>query len=203
MRTIEVDESQFRNNEVLRQTVARMLTNPQARKLVQQAQKIIDPNVVIPEIDAAAPIQAELAAVRQQTAADIAAMRQQMEQERVQRENEAIRARLDNQWLQGRNSLVEQGVLPEAITEIEKIMVDKGIVDHDIAAAYYQKMNPPVTPIASGGFAGFGAAMPEASDNDAIKELWETRGESDRALDKLITASISDQRRPAIAGMRR
>ena len=203
MSTIEVDESQFRNNEALRQTVARMLTNPQARKLMHQAQKIVDPNVVIPEIDAAAPIQAELAALRQATATELAEIKRQREEDRVARENEAVRSRLDNQWMAGRNSLREQGVLDEAIAEIEKIMVDKGIVDHDIAAAYYQKLNPPVTPIASGGFGGFGAAMPEASDNDAIKELWDTRGESDRALDKLINASISDQRRPAVAGTRR
>src|ERR1700719_3801302 len=51
MPKIEVDEEQVRQDAKLRETVAKMLADPQAKRLVQQAHKLVDPNAVTPDLD--------------------------------------------------------------------------------------------------------------------------------------------------------
>ena len=52
MATIEIDESELGNLKKIQATIAKISTNPEGKRLLQKAHKLIDPNAVTPDLDA-------------------------------------------------------------------------------------------------------------------------------------------------------
>jgi hypothetical protein len=61
------------------------------------------------------------------------------------------RHRLENQWLSGRQKLRDAGYNDEGITKVEDFMEKRGVADHEIAMAAFERENPPPKPVATGG----------------------------------------------------
>lgn len=145
MAKVEIDENQLAGLQKTAQIVQQMLSHPKARPLLQQAEKAFNPNLAIPEIDAQAPILSEIEKVNKRLD----------EQEKAAREREEKAAKesaertLRDTWGKGRGKLKSTGYTDEGIDKIEKLMEERGIADHDAAAALYDRLNPPAEPVAS------------------------------------------------------
>jgi len=62
MAKIEVDEAEYNNMVALRGVAAKMVAKPESRRLLEQAQKLVDPNAPTPLLDQEA---AQLAPVKE------------------------------------------------------------------------------------------------------------------------------------------
>lgn len=194
MPQIELDEAQYA--ELARvpeyRSVFEMITgimkNPKARKKLLEARKEADPNASIPELDAAAPINAEISAVRE----ELAATRKELSDDKTARETAKKLANLESQWERGRAELRTQGYTDEGITAIEALMEKEGIASHAAASAYYDRLNPPAEPISpSSGRLGIFDAP---AKDDVMRMLHD--GNDEGFLKETVSQTLGEIRAP-------
>jgi len=192
MAMIEVDENEFTNNKKLVGLVQSMLKNPESRKRVLEAHKIVDPTVVIPEIDAAKPVEAAVAAVEKRFTDFIAAQ----EADRKKEREEAQRNEFVSKFEGGRQRLRESGVTDEGLKKVEELMAAHGIVDHDIGWAAFSKLNPEPEPAPPAPNFGFGGIFADNSKNpdEFLKAMHASRGNDEAALDRRIHEVLMETR---------
>ena len=189
MPMIEVDETEFINNKQLKELVGSMLKNPEARRRVLEAQKIVKPDTAIPELDAAKPVQDAVAALGTKFDEALKEIREEREKEK----EDARMAKLQTRWRDGQNFLREHGYNEEGIKKVEELMEARGIASHEDAAKIFEFDNPPsppATPAGSGSFNLF-----EVQDKgDDFKELLASKGNSESVLRKMTDAAIAEVR---------
>lgn len=167
MAKIEIDEVEYAQRKALSDFVQSALSNPKTRRQVLEVQKALDPNRPIPELDASAPLMEEIKSLRDEMAADKKA-RLEAEQNR---EDEAKLARTRGRWNDGREKLKTRGYTEEGIKAIEKIMEDEGVLNHDIAAAHFDKLNPPPSPVTTGSNRWSFLPSKDDGGDDLMKKL--------------------------------
>lgn len=192
MPTIEVDENAFVNNQRLVGLVQKMLANPKARQKVLEAHKEVDPNVVIPEIDARKPVEDALSVVTKKMDDFIAEHRAEKAKER----EDAQRNEFVSKFERGRQSLREQGVTDDGLKAVEDLMAKAGIVDHEIGWAAFSKLNPEPEPAPPAPNFGFGGIFSDVSKNpdEFIKAMHASRGNDEAALDRRIHEVLMETR---------
>lgn len=164
----EIDETELvalRNNSSL---LAKAMANPKAREQVLRGLKAANPDLPIPELDAKAPMMEELEGFGK----TLKEMRDEMKADKEAREQEKNLAKLQTQWGEGRSKVARQGYAGESLEALEKFMEEKGVADHEVAAAAFEKMHPVSKPVEynSGKFDFFARKI---DDNDALqKKLW-------------------------------
>lgn len=147
MPAVEIDETELAQLRGVRDTVANMLKNPKSRTQLLHAQKLANPNAVIPEIDAPAPFIEALS----KTNATLEEVKKQLADDRSAREDEKRLGTLNAKWESGRATLRARGYTAEAIEKIEKeIMEPNGVADHEIAANHFDKLHPQAEPLGVG-----------------------------------------------------
>jgi len=190
MATREVDEQEYLASVGVVQAVQSMLKHPEARKLVLKAQKTVNPNAVIPEIDAAAPLANELAGVTKRLddiAASIAA-------DKAARDAEAKVNEFATAWGKQKAKLRDAGYYDDAIEAIEKLAQERGIPDLEAAAALHEKLHPPASPASPSGFGTWNFLEPTEKEGEFTKKLLETKGDDDGALRSEINKALADVR---------
>ncbi len=174
MATVEIDELEFQQNKTLRDTITKMMANPKSKRKLLEAEKILNPDKKIPEIDDPNPTEEALKA---QNKAFEDYKKEQAEKEAKREQDDKIRS-LKVQKDEGIAKLKRDGWLKESIEEVEKIMDEKGILDPEIAAAYYEKNHPPQDPVMPGGSGSWGFLETAVADQDEFtKRLLETKGD--------------------------
>lgn len=194
MPMIEVDENAFHNNAKLVGLVQQMLKNPTARRKVLEAHKTIDPNVVIPELDAAKPVEDAVSAVTKRMEDFMAKVEVDREKEKSDAQRNAFVSKFEG----GRNSLRDQGVTDEGLKAVEDLMAKAGIVDHEIGWAAFSKLNPEPEPAPPAPNFGLGGVFTDAagkSPDEFIKSMHASRGTDSVALDKRIHEVLQDVRK--------
>jgi len=189
MPEITVDETEFLNNKKLSELVGKMLKNPDSRRRVLEAQKIIEPNTVIPEIDSAKPVHDAVTALGDKFDAVVKELRE----ERTREKEDARLAKLQNQWKAGQEFLRDHGYNDAGIKKVEELMEARGIASHSDAAKIFEFDNPPpppATPAGSGSFNLFDVQ----DKGDDFKELLATHGNSENVLRKMTDAAIAEVR---------
>lgn len=168
MAAVEIDETELvalRNNSSI---LAKAMANPKAREQVLRGLKAASPDLSIPELDAKAPMMDELESFGK----TLKEMRDEMKADKDAREQEKSLSKLQAQWGEGRSKAAKLGYAGESLEALEKFMEDKGVADHEVAAAAFEKMHPVSKPIEhnSGKFDFFARKI---DDNDALqKKLW-------------------------------
>lgn len=145
--------------------LTQLTSNPKTREMVQRAIKLANPDIVIPEIDAADSIRAELAAERE---ARLAAERKYEEdkiRERLEKEHAAVQA--------------EFKLTDEQMTAVYKLMQDERLPSARIAARLYVAQTQPSVPT-SRTIEPPVFSMPE-------KDIWGKGIGNKAALDKIAT----------------
>ena len=217
MPKVEVDESDLLASQATIKALNEMLANPAARRLVLQARKIADPKAVIPEIDAAAPINATLAELATQREADRkaaaeerAALQAERAAEKAERlaEKEAARqaqliSDFEANWSRQKASLRQEGWRDEGIAEIVAHAEKHGIADLEIAAAHWEKLHPPAEPVQPNSTGSWGFMDNVPDDDKFVKAMLASKGDDEGALNAEISASLRDFRAQQAQGSRR
>lgn len=190
MATREIEETALLNMAGVNRAVDLMMANKEARALLLKARKISDPSAVIPEIDAAEPVNAQVDEIKKMMAEEKAA-READKAERAQAEKLAEFAR---GWEKQRSKLRADGWRDEGIENIEKLAQERGIPDLEVAAAYFEKLHPPAEPVQPNGSGSWGFFGDQPEDDTFIKAMLASRGDDEAALDREIAATLKDFR---------
>ena len=165
MAAVEIDEVELLRLRKQDQTVQHIWGNPKARRKIQEAVKEADPNMRIPELEieeaAKAPVMALEKTVKE--------LQEQIAADKADREkNDKLNA-LNYSVETGFGKLRKAGWTDDGLTEVKKLMEERGIIDPEIAAAYYEKQHPPQVPATPSGVGAwnFGEV---ADDTDAYSK---------------------------------
>ena len=190
MPTIEVDEEQVRRDSALRATMAKMLGNPKAKALVEEAYKVVDPNAPTPQLDAQRMVHDAVS----KTQSEVEALKKQIADDKAAAEQASRMSAFENKVEQGFARLRAQGVTKEGIEGVRKIMEDEGIANPEIAWSHFERLHPPQSPVmASTGSWNFIEAPADGTKAD-LKRLVETKGESVSVVDKLAFEALNEVR---------
>lgn len=191
MAHIEIDEVEYNRLKGVADLAAAIHANPEGRKLLERAHKTVNPKAPTPTLAQEEALNAPLADLQKQLA-DVATM---VKDRFDKDETEKKLGALSRQQEEGFARLRDQRYTDEGIAKIRELMTEKGILDPEIAAAYFDRINPPapITPTGSNAV-NFIEAFNDDSDK-ALQALLQSRGESESALNKLVQDSLNDFRK--------
>lgn len=189
MPLVEIDEEEVRQNRQLRGVVTKLLANPKAKLLVQRAQKMVDPGAITPELDQQGAIEEPVSEMQKR----LDAMEKQLKDRDSEAEKTATLSSLSSKIEAGITKLRQDGWTDDGIAGVRKLMDEKGLIDPEIAAAYFEKQHPPqqvAQPSGSGAWNFMEQAPDAASD---LKALIENKGEG-LVVDKLAREALNEVR---------
>lgn len=183
---VEIDETELANLRGVAGVMQKMLNNPKTRGKILEAQKVLNPDAVIPEIDSAAPLKDAMVQLHK----EVQETQKMIRTDKEEREASKAREVLEGKWAEGRAAARKAGYMAEGLEKLEKFMEEKGVADHEIAIAAFEKLNPPEEPVFSSGsrFDAFTAP----SEGDDMKLLLE--GNEQQFLNKKIKETLTDIR---------
>lgn len=191
MARIEIEEADYAALQGIHTSLKGMLNHPEARKMVLKAAKTANPAAVIPEIDAAEPVNKELTEVRGlvQSLADSFAS------DKRERDEAAVLSRFQTRWSEQEQTLRANGWRAAGIEQVRKFAEDNQISDLSIAADAWQARHPDPEPSAVGNSAWnmFGGGAPDKEDT-FVADMMKTGGDDERRLDREIADILKDVR---------
>lgn len=164
MPLIEVDESEFQNSSAAKQLLDKFASNPKLRPKLLGLIKELNPDAAIPEIDTAAPLRAELDAIKQEFTGTVGELKQMLESSSRKRE-------IEDTINSERRKLRKAGWDDEGIQKVEKIMEERGLVDYEAAAALAEKQMPKPVAVEPGDILDQGWNIAEPTENDTDHQL--------------------------------
>jgi len=193
---IEITEEEHNQLQALRGVAAKIVAKPESRRLLEQAQKLVDPNASTPLLDEEARNMAPVRELEKTVNERIA----KFEKEQDDAKREQTLAALAKRQEDGFAALRRDGFLDEGIEKVKKLMEDKGLLDPRDAAAIFLRDNPPQMPATpSGGMTGTSWNFADTtvdSDKD-IQALIGSKGEgavADAAVMRMASAALNDFR---------
>jgi hypothetical protein len=187
---VEIDEEQFLRDQKLRETVAKIMANGDAALKVEEALKMVDPTAKTPRLDQAKVVKEPVDAVRK----EIDDLKAAMAKSDADRTAAEARAKLHEGVQTGLARLRQAGWTDDGIKGVEKIMEEKGILDPDVAAAYFEKQHPPQTPVKPGGAGAWNFMDMPAEGDDDLKKLVESKGQHDGLVQKMAIDALNEVR---------
>ena len=134
---MSLEDLSFEQRDQMAALMRELSDNPQTRKDVLRLTKKIKPELVIPELE-----------IEDKTTSYIEKLENRLaERDAKDREQEALRD-LESR----RTKLMKKGLIKDEseIEEVEKVMLEKGITNHEAAAEYWQWMKQSAAPTPSG-----------------------------------------------------
>jgi hypothetical protein len=134
---MSLEDMSFEQRDQMALLMRELSDNPSTRKDLLRLTKKIKPELVMPELD-----------IEDHTSSAVSKVYQELEQMKSQkREDDAI-ADLNKR----RMSLIKKGLIRDEseIEQVEKIMLDKGITNHESAAEYWDWMKQSAVPTPTG-----------------------------------------------------
>ena len=190
-RMIEVDEAEWNQRQALATVAGNIVRNPNARKLLEQAHKMVDPNAATPVLDAEASHLAPINALKTELSEEISALKKERDDERRKATLDALAQRQTD----GLQRLRRSGYTDEGVAAVQKLMEDKGLLDVDDAVAIFERHNPPQAPATPGGMNAWNYAANIESDTDkGIQNLLKTKGENDQVVMGLAMEALNEFR---------
>lgn len=190
MAKIEVDEEDYRAGSTLRTAVSTLWANPEARKLIQKAQKLVDPKAKTPDLDQDEALRAPIEDVRKEFRDYVA----KTETEKAEAAKEAKLGNLKRIHADGIAELRRQRYTDDGIKAVEALMDEKGILDPLDAAAIFEKMHPPQAPMTPGGTGAWNFTEMPTEGADDLKKLIDTKGNNDLIVDRMAREAIAEAR---------
>jgi hypothetical protein len=192
----EVDEAEYNQLVALRSVASKIVANPAARKRLEEAQKMVDPNAPTPTLDAEAAQLAPINAAKAELEEKIA----KLEKERQDEKREQTLAAIADKQSKAIAKLRREGYTDEGVAAIEKLMETKGLLDVEDAVAIFERANPPQMPATPGGLTGerwnFADQPTDGGDKD-IAALLSNKGDGpggDAAAMRMANATLQEMR---------
>jgi hypothetical protein len=190
MATVEIDESELANFKRIRDTIAKINSDPDGKKLLQRAHKKVDPTALTPDLDA----DEKEAAAKTEWQKKFEELQASIHADKEKRDNDANLAALNTKFEAGRKALREQRYTKEGIEAVEKFMEERGIPDHLVAAAYLEKQNPPQEVMSPRAFGGFNFIEPPKEDDTFLKQMLDSKGDNDGAVLQAAVQAVGELR---------
>lgn len=190
---VELDEAEYNNLIALRGVASKIVGNPTARRLLEQAQKTVDPNAATPMLDQDKLQNEPLNALKVEMQAKIDAL----EKERADEKRETTLAAIAERQTADFAKLRKQGYTDEGIAALQKLMEEEGITKVNNAVAIFERNNPPAQPTTpSGGMTGsaWGFADVNADSDKLIQELIGSKGNNESTVDRMAAQALQDFR---------
>jgi len=167
---MSLEDMSFEQRDELALLMRQLAENPATRKDVLRLTKKLKPELPIPELD-----------IEEHTQNAVSLSNKRVEElEAKLRERDAL-----NDLEQRRNKLMKKGLIQNEsdIEEVEKVMLEKGITNHEAAAEYWQCMKQSAAPTPSG-------YNPSAINKFDLNKYWKNpvagaRDEAAKALNEL------------------
>ncbi len=194
MAKIEVDEGDYNRMLALQGVASRIVADPKARRKLEEAHKLVDPNASTPFLDQERLANEPMTAMRTELTDQIAALKKERDDEKREQTLASIADKQAKAFARLKN---EHRYTDEGVEAVRKLMETKGLLDVDDAVAIFERANPPAVPATpGGGMTGTSWGFADVNDqSDAlIKELIATKGESGSATDRLATNALNDFR---------
>ena len=174
MANVELDEVELQRLQKQDRTVHALMANPKAKKKIFEAYKDVVPDARIPELEMEAAAKAPVEALEK----EFKDFREQVEKDKAEREkNDRLNA-LNGTVESGMAKLRRAGWTDDGLTEVRKLMDERGILDPEIAAAYYEKQHPPQNPATPSGVGGWDFTAP-VEDDSYTKTLLSSKSAAD------------------------
>lgn len=177
----------------LRNVAGKIVAKPESRRLLEQAQKLVDPNAATPMLDEEARTRAPVEALEKTLNDKLAAL----DKERADEKREANLAAIAQRQTAGLAQLRKQGYTDEGVAAVQKLMEDKGLLDVDDAVAIFERANPPQMPSTpQGGMTGTAWGFADVNDQSdkLIQELIGSKGQNDSVTDRMAANALQDFR---------
>lgn len=199
MAIIEIDEAEYNRMKGVADLAARIHANPKGRVLLEQAHQTVNPKAPTPAIEEERRFAEPLNDVQKQIAELTSLVTKKFSDDETNAKLGALARQQDEGFDRLRR---EEHYTDAGIEAVRKIMSEKGILDPEVAAAYHARINPPslATPTGSNSF-NLVEAFNDDSDK-ALKELMDSHGNSESALNKLVAESLNDFRKAVPSGRR-
>ena len=199
MAVVEISEEEYARHKRVLDAVTKMAKHPKAAKLLEAANKELDPNAATPLADADAKLKEPVSALEKKIDEFIASQAENA----TKADKAAKEAALKEKWESGRAALKADRWNDEGIKALEDFMEKHGIVDHQIGLAAFEKINPPPAPAMPVNTGSWDWGQGENPDK-TVASLVETiggRGNPDPIVDKMAFNALSEFRQSM--GMRR
>ena len=190
MATVELDEVELQRLQKQDRTVHALMANPKAKKKIFEAYKDVVPDARIPELEMEAAAKAPVEALEK----EFKDFREQVEKDKAERDkNDRLNA-LNGTVESGMAKLRRAGWTDDGLTEVRKLMDERGILDVEIAAAYYEKQHPPQEVATPRGVGGWNF-VENVQDGEAdLKKLLESKGNNEALADKMAREALNEIR---------
>jgi len=134
---MSLEDMSFEQRDQMALLMRELSDNPETRKEILRLTRKVKPGLVIPELD-----------IEDHTSSAVSKVYQELEQMKSQKREDDAVADLNKR----RMSLIKKGLIQDEseIEQVEKIMLDKGITNHESAAEYWDWMKQSAKPTPTG-----------------------------------------------------
>src|ERR1700731_5313906 len=121
---VEVDEAEYNRMMALQQVASKIVSNPAARRRLEEAHKLVDPNAATPLLDADRAQNEPVNALKTELSAEIKALREERENEKREM---TLRQLADKQERDFARLKSEHRYTDEGVPAVRKLMETKGL----------------------------------------------------------------------------
>ena len=175
MANVELDEVELQRLQKQDRTVHTLMANPKSKRKILEAYKEHDPNARIPELEMEEAARAPVNALEK----TVTELRNELAADKKARDDEKRLSALTNTVEGGIAKLRRAGWTDDGLTEVRKLMDERGILDPEIAAAYYEKQHPPQNPANPSGVGGWNFMDAPAEDDTYVKAITASKSAAD------------------------
>jgi hypothetical protein len=176
MANVELDEVELQRLQKQDRTVHALMANPQAKKKIFEAYRVVEPNARIPELDIEEAAKAPVVELEK----TVKALQTQIDTDKAEREKQLKLDALNGNMERGFAKLRSQGWLDDGIENVKKLMEEKGYIDPEDAAAIYLAKHPPQAPATPSGTGSWNFLEAPADAGDSYtKTLLASKGAAD------------------------
>lgn len=190
MPAVEIDEVELLRLRKQDATVHALLANPKAKRKIFEAYKEHDPNARIPELEIEEAARAPVVELQKQ----VQTLTKKIEDDEAERKKNASLTALNGNIEKGKAKLRKDGWTDEGLAALDKVMEERGILDVEVAAAFYEKQNPPATPATPRGVGGWNFVDQVQESDVDLKQLLDSKGNNEALADKMAREALNEFR---------
>lgn len=193
MPKVEIDEAEYAALKQVAGFQQAALSNKKAREHIMRAQKIVHPEIAVPEIDAPEAVLGEVGKL----AETVSALTKRLDDDAAARREAEQKAEIDRRIAEGRNAAHKAGYVGDTLAALEKLMTDEGIASYEAGMALYEKRNP-VAEVVTPRAGRFEIMQPNLNPaNDLVKDFFTGKISEQQYDANAIAAAIKEARSAA------
>lgn len=206
MARVEIEEADLLNMRHVAGVVEQVMAVPEARSQFLRLAKQANPKLSIPEVDAAAPVIAQVQGIHTKMDEFIAAQAEQrktdgdklqkfLDDQAADRAAAAQQKQIDafqNTWAEQEAELRREGWRATGLEQVRKFAEDNGIANLKIAADAFERRNPQPGPVESRP--GWNLFTGPTEEDTFVKDQMQAQGNDDTRLDREIQATLAEIR---------